>query len=1030
MGIALGSNFDVQTNLPLDSRAVVADITARDAISSLRRYEGMSVYVIATQKEYTLKGGITNAEWTEAMAQGVTVVNTATDRDAITMLSRYEGMLVYVKDSKITYQMTSGALTNDGWTYYYGVTASDDVGEIITSARDLSDPHEGTLPCDGATLYDATLYTTLAAKFWNSTQSKWKFGGTGTYPTGQFRTPNLKGAFVRGADLGAGRDVDAASRTASGTNGVTGDAVGSYQDEAFKSHTHIQDAHNHTQNPHTHSMNQLADAVGTTGAIGTRVNVSFDQYTNATTATNNPTTATNQNTGGSETRPKNIAVNFFVRYKPSTRGPKGDTGNAINIVADDTARLAIPAGDRFDGYLCYVQSTKKDWQLQGGITNSDWRELGTGGSGSINFITNPDGNAGTTGWTEGSYTAAARPSGAFTASSGASAFAISTTTTTPLGTGTTSFLLTKSSGASRQGRAVETSFALPLSYRAKVLKIEADYIVNSGTFVAGSNSTDSSLIWYCAFSTDGGSTYTVAEPSSFKLLSNSTTISDKFSASIQTPSNATNMKLIAYVAETANSAWVVETIVAVSPSNYVYGTPITAPSSFTPTGSLTTNATYTGFKHQEGNFLVQKTDITFGGTNTQGVININLPPGLTIDTNLLDITSFKNVISLNGGLTIGSTTYSIAAVTNGANNSFRIVFGNVKTDDAGVTSDPTKFNSVDTSANIPAAIASGATLSVTVRVPILGWSSSVQVSDGYDGRVVACSRGANGQSIPTNIYTPINYTTVISTDTVSGWTDGVGYNSTTGTYTTDPSYVIKTSGKYKITANILFAQIAFGVGNILDFGIYRNGTGVLTEATTVQTTTSGYYGVKTEGILDLIAGDVIVIKGFQNSGSNKSLIASGSASKFSIEKLSGSPVISATETVGFRAISTSGESVPTTEADFLPATIEANTHGAYSSATGFIVPISGYYNFRTSYVTSNYATASTLVARIQKQGVNIASKTTINTGANGQYSVEASALFVWCNAGDVIKARKLVTTGTVNMTTSVGDNVFEGFKVK
>lgn len=70
MGIALGSNFDVQTGLPLDSRVVVADTTARDAISTLRRYEGLIVYVISEATNFQLVGGITDGDWQELSGSG------------------------------------------------------------------------------------------------------------------------------------------------------------------------------------------------------------------------------------------------------------------------------------------------------------------------------------------------------------------------------------------------------------------------------------------------------------------------------------------------------------------------------------------------------------------------------------------------------------------------------------------------------------------------------------------------------------------------------------------------------------------------------------------------------------------------------------------------------------------------------------------------------------------------------------------------------------------------------------------------
>lgn len=70
MGIVLGSNFDVQTALPLDSRVKVADLTARDAIPSLVRYEGLIVYVVSEQTNFQLVGGITDFDWQELSGSG------------------------------------------------------------------------------------------------------------------------------------------------------------------------------------------------------------------------------------------------------------------------------------------------------------------------------------------------------------------------------------------------------------------------------------------------------------------------------------------------------------------------------------------------------------------------------------------------------------------------------------------------------------------------------------------------------------------------------------------------------------------------------------------------------------------------------------------------------------------------------------------------------------------------------------------------------------------------------------------------
>jgi hypothetical protein len=61
--INVTTNFRIQTNLPIDNRMVATDLTARDAINTLYRFEGLKVYVLSNQTNYQLVGGITNANW-------------------------------------------------------------------------------------------------------------------------------------------------------------------------------------------------------------------------------------------------------------------------------------------------------------------------------------------------------------------------------------------------------------------------------------------------------------------------------------------------------------------------------------------------------------------------------------------------------------------------------------------------------------------------------------------------------------------------------------------------------------------------------------------------------------------------------------------------------------------------------------------------------------------------------------------------------------------------------------------------------
>jgi microcystin-dependent protein len=223
-------------------------------------------------------------------------------------------------------------------------------------------PPTGFLICDGSLVSRST----YAALF--SALSNGVIWGTGNGST-TFALPDMRGLFVRGVDQGAGRDPNAAGRTAIATGGATGNNAGSYEADAFTQHTHAvsdaghnhtqnshnhtQDAHNHTQNAHSHGITDgghrhnwsVANNVtggniisGGSVAAGTSTGSAINSATtgvtvNNATAVNQSTTATNQATtasnnpansnitvgnsasasAGSETRPKNVYVYYIIK---------------------------------------------------------------------------------------------------------------------------------------------------------------------------------------------------------------------------------------------------------------------------------------------------------------------------------------------------------------------------------------------------------------------------------------------------------------------------------------------------------------------------------------------------------------------------------------------------------------------------------------------------------------------------------------------------------------------------------------------
>jgi hypothetical protein len=309
----------------------------------------------------------------------------------------------------------------------------------------------------------------------------------------------------------------------------------------------------------------------------------------------------------------NKTVSGIFKFKESGGGSNYIGFEAPASVTSDVT-FQWPDGDGTAG-----QALKTD-----GAGTLSWGNA-SGGGGGINYIENPDAETDTTGYATYADVAGTSP---VDGTGGSPNSTWTRTTSSPL-RGSASFLFTHNSGASRKGEGVSYDFTIDTSDKAKVLNIEFDYLVSSGTFVAGSSGVDSDLTVWVYDVTNA----TLIQPSSYKLFSNSTTIADKFQATFQSASNSTSYRLIIHCGSTSTSAFNVQfDNFKVGPSNYVFGTPITDWQSFTPTGSFTTNTTYTGQYRRVGDSIEFQAHLAFAGSPNSVSCSVNLPSGLTIDT--------------------------------------------------------------------------------------------------------------------------------------------------------------------------------------------------------------------------------------------------------------------------------------------------------------------------------------------------------------------------------------------------------------
>ena len=169
---------------------------------------------------------------------------------------------------------------NGAWVSVGGGTLVTDItptGSVIFYAASTAPP--GYLECNGASL-STTNYAALFAKI------GYTFGGSG----GSFSLPDLRGEFIRGWDNGRGVD--------------TGRTFGSFQDQAYLSHSHsvIGGGQFFHSGPATGVTYELASGSGFQLQVPGNFNEGWYRRTN-----------TNTN-GGTETRPRNIALLPCIKY--------------------------------------------------------------------------------------------------------------------------------------------------------------------------------------------------------------------------------------------------------------------------------------------------------------------------------------------------------------------------------------------------------------------------------------------------------------------------------------------------------------------------------------------------------------------------------------------------------------------------------------------------------------------------------------------------------------------------------------------
>lgn len=596
--------------------------------------------------------------------------------------------------------------------------------------------------------------------------------------------------------------------------------------------------------------------------------------------------------------------------------------------------------------------------------------LGSGsGGGGINdreLITNNGAETATTGFTAYADAAGIAP---VDGTAGSPTFTWTRTTSSPI-TGSGSFLATKDA-ANRQGEGASYAFTVGTADQAKVLQIEFDYLVGSGAFVAGSAGVDSDIEVYIYDVTNS----TLIQPSSYKLLSTSTTINSHFTANFQTSATGTSYRLIFHTATTSASAYTVKfDNISVHSSKYTYGTPITDWITFTASISSTgggspafgTN-TQTAMWRRVGDSMHIRWNVrqtATGTTGTAGTYLLLIPGGYSIDTSkvTLDTTGAN-------GYGIGEAHFKCAASSNTGGNAV-IPYNS--------THLATQYSNVSGTlwgtGSTGCILGSSADVQIYLEahIPISGWSATVQMSDtGGDGRVVAARVSGDPASATSG--------NIIIFPTADFDTHGA-YNTTTGRFT------CPVSGYYRVSVVAMTPTASIGLF------VYKNAVSNVQ----LGTTETDLGDLTSSTIVQCNAGDILDLR---PNGTNNL----DSTSSMAYEKVGGPATIAATETIAARYFA-SGTSINGSLATISWTTKDYDTHGGMSAGT-YTVPAVGKYSVSCAVATSGtHALNTQTIIEIQKNGTATKNVTHYSAAAVTNENVEIVDV-VNASAGDTIRCQ-------------------------
>lgn len=654
-------------------------------------------------------------------------------------------------------------------------------------------------------------------------------------------------------------------------------------------------------------------------------------------------------------------------YRPQSSDPSNPTEGMVQY-SDGTARA--------EGLWVYK--------------NGGWYVVGNEAAGLINHISNPDFEVDATGWATYADAAGVAP---VDGTGGSPSSTFTRSTSSPL-RGVASGLWSKSA-ANRQGEGFSYALSIDTADQGKVQQISFDYTTTSSY-------VDGDMRVYIYDVTNA----TLIEPSQRDLLANSGQAT--YRGYWQAPSNSTSYRLIVHTSSTSASAYDLKVDnVLVGPIEMGNaGTFASDWQSFTPTGSWSTNTTYSGYYRRVGDSMQVRTRLALAGAPTSATLTVAyVPSGFTIDTAKLTSSSSAGSVPMGYAVVVSAGSVYTANAYYYSSTEVRLATLSNGSGSAHVLTNVTQAS--------PGTFASGDSVEIFFpSIPIQGWSAGVTASEISSNAQVACRAVKTSSQTVTVNPTKVTFTSIASSDS--------GFDISAAFDTTNSKFIAPESGIYQVRIGAVMAN--YETAATAQLYIYKNNVSTIRQDVISAGVASTRLNLMNY-TFNLVKGDYLELYVGSSDVSYAVVGVTGlndSQSFFEVNKINSPAFVAPNEVVAASYETNAGLSVSTaTVTTVLYEDKILDTHNSYNTSTGeYTIPVSGiyeilakvYFDSSSAWGTAEAASVRIYIDGTEKSASNIEAITT----AGGAVQVNPGTVFYLAslNKGQIVTIRVRQDSGS------------------